>query len=90
MLSHKIKLTKFVCINDMVTPHIRGEGSLIFSYLPRFGPFFGVQNFEFQYFEGFLWGMKIFLTFSLGGGGVLQNWTIFGGRFYVFKGFFFR
>ena len=28
-------------------------GTLIFSYIRRLGPFFGVQNFEFQYFLGF-------------------------------------
>ena len=31
-----------------------GFGTLIFSYIRRLGPFFGVQNFEFQYFFGFL------------------------------------
>ena len=30
-----------------------GGGTLIFSYIRRLGPFFGVQNFEFQYFLGF-------------------------------------
>ena len=30
-----------------------GGGTLIFSYLRRLGPFFGVKNFEFQYFWGF-------------------------------------
>ena len=29
-------------------------GTLIFSYIRRLGSFFGVQNFEFQYFLGFL------------------------------------
>ena len=29
-----------------------GGGSLIFSYKRRLGSFFGVQNFEFQYFWG--------------------------------------
>ena len=28
-------------------------GTLIFSYIRRLGPFFGGQNFEFQYFFGF-------------------------------------
>ena len=42
-----------------------GEGTLIFSHIRRLGPFFGVQNSEFQYFWGFseklifFWGMKI-------------------------------
>ena len=30
-----------------------GGGTLIFSYIRRLGLFFGVQNFEFQYFWGF-------------------------------------
>ena len=30
-----------------------GGGTLIFSYIRRLGPFFLVQNFEFQYFLGF-------------------------------------
>ena len=40
-------------------------GTLIFSYIRRLGSFFGVQNFEFQYFWGgfrknnIFWGMKI-------------------------------
>ena len=27
-----------------------GGGTLIFSYIRRLGPFFGVQNFEFRFF----------------------------------------
>ena len=30
-----------------------GGGTLLFSYIRRLGTFFGVQNFEFQYFLGF-------------------------------------
>ena len=30
-----------------------GGGTLIFSHMRRLGPFFGVQNSEFQYFLGF-------------------------------------
>ena len=30
-----------------------GGGTLIFSYIRRLGSYFGVQNFEFQYFLGF-------------------------------------
>ena len=30
-----------------------GGGTLIFSYIHRLGSFFGVQNFEFQYYGGF-------------------------------------
>ena len=37
-----------------------GGGTLIFTYIRRLGSFFGVQNFEFQYF---FWG----------GGGVQKN-----------------
>ena len=33
-------------------PNPKG-GTLIFSYIHRLGPFFGVQNFEFRYFFGF-------------------------------------
>ena len=33
--------------------HPRGGVTLIFSYIRRLGSFFGVQNFEFQYFLGF-------------------------------------
>ena len=36
-----------------VQPKGGGGGTLIFSYIRRLGPFFGVQNFEFQYFLGF-------------------------------------
>ena len=30
-----------------------GGGTLIFLYIRRLGPFFGVQKFEFRYFFGF-------------------------------------
>ena len=40
------------------------EGSLIFSYIRRLGPFLGVQNFKFQYFYFYL-----FIFFFSGGGG---------------------
>ena len=30
-----------------------GDGILIFSYIHRLRPFFGVRDFEFQYFLGF-------------------------------------
>ena len=48
-------------------------GTLIFSHIRRLGPFFGVQNSEFQYFLGFserrifLWGMKILWIFFFWG-----------------------
>ena len=38
--------------NDTLGPG-GGGGTLIFSYIRRLGPFFGVQNFEFRYFMGF-------------------------------------
>ena len=34
-------------------PRGGGGGTLIFSYIRRLGPFFGVPNFEFRYFFGF-------------------------------------
>ena len=45
-------------------------GTLIFSYIRRLGPFFGVQNFEFQYFRGFqkneyFWGYEDFVDILL-------------------------
>ena len=49
-----------------------GGGTLIFSYIRRLGPFFRVQNFEFQYFLGFseklilFLGMKILWIFFWG------------------------
>ena len=48
-----------------------GEGILIFSYIRRLGPFFGVQNFEFQYFWGFqkndyFWGYEDFVDIFWG------------------------
>ena len=39
-------------------------GTLIFSHIRRLGPFFGVQNSEFQYFFGF----SEKLIFFFGGG----------------------
>ena len=60
--------------------------------MPRLGSFFGVQNFEFQYFLGFqknknFLGMNILWIFFFGSP---QNWTIFRGRFYAFYGIFLR
>ena len=44
-----------------------GGGTLIFFYMRRLGLFFGVQNFESQFFGGFqkniFWGMKILWIF---------------------------
>ena len=46
-----------------------GGGTQIFSHIRRLGPFFWVQNSEFQYFFGFseklifFWGMKILWIF---------------------------
>ena len=67
-------------------------GTLTFLYIRRLGLFFGVQNFEFQYFLRFskkknFWGTKILWIFF----GVLpQNWPIFRGHFYAFLGLFLR
>ena len=64
-----------------------GGGTLICSYIHRLGSFFGVQNFEFQYFGGFsekyffLGGMKILWILILGHH---KNWTIFRGYIYAF------
>ena len=65
---------------------------MIFSCIRRLGSFFGVQNFEFQYFWGFQKN-KIFLgheDFLDIFGGSSQNWTIFRGHFCAFYGLFLR
>ena len=43
-----------------------GGGTLVFSYIPWLVSFFGVQNFDFQYFWGFqknkfFWGYEDFV-----------------------------
>ena len=49
-----------------------GGGTLMFSHIRRLGPFFWVQNSEFQYYFGFseklisFWGMKILWIFFWG------------------------
>ena len=48
-------------------------GTLIFTYIRRLGPFFGVQNFEFQYFFLVFRKMNIF-------GGMKILWIFFGGH----------
>ena len=52
-----------------------GGGTLIFSYIRRLGSFFGVQNFDFQYFWGFS-EKEIFFF----GGGYEDFVDIFGGH----------
>ena len=42
----------FLCRHKSETLKPMG-GTLIFSYIRRLGPFFWVQNFEFQYYFGF-------------------------------------
>ena len=42
----------FCCMHGKA-PGGGGGGTLIFSHIPRLGPFFWVQNSEFQYFFGF-------------------------------------
>ena len=59
-----------------------GGGTLIFSYIRRLGPIFGVQYFEIQYFRGlrkneYFFGMKMLWIYILGSS---QNWTIFRGH----------
>ena len=67
-------------------------GTLIFSYIRRLGPFFGGQNFEFQYFLGFqkneyFFGYENFVDIFLGSS---QDWASFRGYYYVFLGLFLR
>ena len=56
----------------MTAMYIPQGGTLIFSHIRRLGPFFWVQNSEFQYFFGFsenlifFGGMKILWIFFLG------------------------
>ena len=66
---------KFCCCYQILTSKNKtrspggGRDTLIFSYKRRLGPFFGVQNFEFQYFWGvfrkinIVLGMKILWIF---------------------------
>ena len=67
MIRH-VRLTQTVILNHISLSSFlwagpRGWGTLIFSYIHRLGPFFGVQNFELQYFfelsDKFIGGMKI-------------------------------
>ena len=46
-----VPTTKVKDFSVYITPG--GGGTLIFSHIRRLGPFFGVQNSEFQYFLGF-------------------------------------
>ena len=41
-----------------------GGGTLIFSYIRRLGPFFGVKNFEFRYFLGGFWKINIIFGYE--------------------------
>ena len=71
-----------------------GGGFRIFSYI-RWLAIFRVQNFEFQYFGGgggggiqkieYFKGYEDLVDVFLGSS---QNWTIFRGHFYEFKGLF--
>ena len=63
-------------------------GTLIFSYIRRLGPFFGVKILNFNIFWGFqknkyFLGCEDCVDIFLGSS---QNWTIFRGHFYVFQG----
>ena len=67
----------------------RGGGTLIFSCIRRLGSFFGVQNFEFQYFGGFrkmniFGGMKILWIFW----GVIIKMNFISGSFICILGSF--
>ena len=68
-------------------------GTLIFSHIRRLGPFFGVQNSEFQYFLGFseklifFGGMKILWMIFWGAS---QNWASLRVIFMQFRVFFLR
>ena len=76
-------------------PRGGGGGTLIFSYICRLGSFFLVFGFEilnFNIFGGFqknkyFFGYEYFVDIFLGSS---QNWTIFRGHFYAFKGIFLR
>ena len=50
----------------MVEPQGGGGGCtlILFSYIRRLGSFFGIQNFEFQYFWGVFRKMNIFLGYE--------------------------
>ena len=56
----------------VMSPGWGGGGTLIFSHIRRLGPFFWIQNSEFQYFLGFsekwifFWSMKILWKFFWG------------------------
>ena len=71
-------------------------GTLIFSHIRRLGPFFRVQNLEFQYFSlvfrkmNNFWSMKILWTFFFfwGGGGVITKLDWFQGSFLCILGSF--
>ena len=62
-----------------------GGGTLILSYIRRLGSFFGVQNFELQYFFMVFRKINIFwfkiLWIFLGSS---QTWTILRGQIYAF------
>ena len=53
-----------------------GGGTVKFSHIRRFGSFFWVQNFEFQYFLGVFRKINIF-------GGMKILWIIFWGHYKI-------
>ena len=72
---------KALCSTTVSASHLRQTprgGTLIFSHIRRLGPFFWVQNSEFQYFLGvfrkmnIFWGYKDFVDIF---GGSSQNWA---------------
>ena len=69
-----------------------GGGTLKISYIRRLGSFFGVQNFNFQYFLGFseneyFLGYEDFVDIFFESS---QNSAIFRGNFYAFWVIFLR
>ena len=83
------KLGKFSCsweeVQPVGTPGGGGGGALIFSYICRLGPFFGVKILNFNIFGGFQKNKYFFgCTFVDIFLGSSQNWTIFRGHFYDF------
>ena len=78
---------------EQVMPMVVSQGgTLIFSYIRRLGPFFWVQNSEFQYFLGFqkneyFWGVFRFCGYFFGSS---QNWTSLRVISMQFRVFFFK
>ena len=59
------KMLHLTCVYAVHYPGGVGEGTLIFSHIRRLGPFFWVQNSEFQYFFGVFRKMNIFFGMKI-------------------------